>query len=97
MSSTHQPTLNAILELLTQHKTDLNAEIENYPPPIPACDTQFNYLMERRSKVYQELSQLKTLMNLSPADELDENSIVHFINSSDFIDESWLEEHQLLA
>ena len=95
MQSLYQPTLDAILELLTQQKTDLNAQIENYPPPIPACDTQFNYLMEKRSKVYQELSQLKTLMNLSHTDELDENSIAHFINSSDFIDKSWLEEHQL--
>lgn len=35
--------------------------IHSYPPPIPACDVQFNYLLEKRSRLAQELSRLNTL------------------------------------
>ncbi len=92
MQPSHHPTLQAIFERLTQHKTNLNMQIKNYPPPIPACDTQFNYLIEKRSIIYRELSQLKSLMNLSDADELNQDGMMNFIDSSQFIDDNWLEE-----
>ncbi|MEZ4715595.1 MAG: hypothetical protein R2851_05830 [Caldilineaceae bacterium] len=34
----------------------IRREISAYPPPIPACDAQFNYLLEQRNQVAQELS-----------------------------------------
>ncbi len=31
-------------------------EIRNYPAPIPACDAQFNYLLEEREALSSELA-----------------------------------------
>jgi hypothetical protein len=31
------------------------AEIRAYPPPIPACDAQFNWLLERRAEIERAL------------------------------------------
>jgi hypothetical protein len=33
-------------------------EIKNYPRPIPACDLQFNHLLERRASLSRELARL---------------------------------------
>ena len=33
-------------------------EIRSYPPPIPACDAQFNRLLELRRVLPQELARL---------------------------------------
>lgn len=35
-------------------------EISNYPPPIPACDEQFNYLLEKRDQLLRELARLRS-------------------------------------
>ena len=32
------------------------AEIRAYPPPIPACDAQFNWLLERRARIERALA-----------------------------------------
>ncbi len=34
------------------------AEIRTYPPPIPACDAQYNHLLERRQALSQALARL---------------------------------------
>ena len=34
-------------------------EIKNYPRPIPACDVQFNYLLEERAGISEELERLE--------------------------------------
>ena len=41
---------------LRSEKARIRREISAYPPPIPACDAQFNYLLEQRNRVAQELS-----------------------------------------
>lgn len=37
-----------------QHRLD--KEIKNYPRPIAVCDLQFNYLLEQRAGISQELN-----------------------------------------
>ena len=37
------------------------AEIRAYPLPIPACDAQFNYLLDLRRGLPEELRRLETL------------------------------------
>ena len=34
------------------------AEINAYPPPIPACDAQFDHLLERRDALSEALARL---------------------------------------
>lgn len=46
---------------LAPQREQVYAAIHSYPPPIPACDVQFNYLLEERSRLAQELSRLNTL------------------------------------
>ena len=38
-------------------------EIRSYPPPIPACDAQFNRLLELRRLLPQELARLDLAAN----------------------------------
>lgn len=37
-------------------------EIRNYPAPIPACDAQYNHLLDAREALTTELSRLRDLM-----------------------------------
>lgn len=57
----------ALSEELQRERERIYGEIHNYPPPIPACDAQFNHLIQQRSAVTQEL---RTVQNLpiSPLD-----------------------------
>ena len=34
-------------------------ELRRYPPTIPACDAQFNHLLEQRRQLSQELTRLE--------------------------------------
>ncbi|MCM3872359.1 MAG: hypothetical protein ND895_16880 [Pyrinomonadaceae bacterium] len=52
---------NRIKEHLETERHRVNEEIRNYPPPIPACDAQFNYLLEERVRILEELDRLKAL------------------------------------
>jgi hypothetical protein len=44
---------------LENKKRQIYEEVRNYPRPIPACDQQFNYLLEERARVEQELGRLE--------------------------------------
>lgn len=37
-------------------------EIRSYPAPIPACDAQYNFLLEQREALTDELHRLRELM-----------------------------------
>lgn len=41
---------------LEQQRVRIQEEIANYPPPITACDAQFNHLLEQRSRIARELA-----------------------------------------
>ena len=45
-------------EALEARRRELDAEIRDYPTPIPRCDAQFNHLMEERSRIARELQDL---------------------------------------
>jgi hypothetical protein len=47
-----------IRERLQAKKSQIAAEILAYPPPIPACDAQFNFLLEERARVTRLLREL---------------------------------------
>jgi hypothetical protein len=43
---------------LEHEKRRLHEEMREYPTPIPACDQQFNYLLEQRAGIAHELARL---------------------------------------
>lgn len=43
---------------LEQERHRIYEEIKNYPRPIPACDVQFNCLLEERAGISEELERL---------------------------------------
>lgn len=43
---------------IEKRRDEIFEQIKNYPMPIPACDEQFNYLLEVRARVSSELSNL---------------------------------------
>ncbi len=55
----------AIRDQLLAKQNQLYEEIANYPPPIPACDQHFNYLLEQRTAIALELRRQKALAEKS--------------------------------
>jgi hypothetical protein len=81
----------AVVELLWQEigiylemeKKRIFDEILSYPPPIPACDVQFNFLLEERAKISQELRRMR---EISENDANRIQSIREFIESCKYFD-----------
>jgi hypothetical protein len=48
----------ALRARLTQLREAVAAEIRAYPAPIPACDAQYNHLLERRAALAKALASL---------------------------------------
>lgn len=70
---------------LESERAQIYEEIRNYPPPIPACDLQFNHLLEERARISQELSQLDALSKESLTRRDYIKLIDEFIRSSSYI------------
>ncbi len=60
-------------------------EIRNYPAPIPACDAQFNYLLEEREALSSELARVRDFMNKDTDSEDARSSIDAFLNFSTYL------------
>ena len=61
-------------------------EIKNYPPPITACDQQFNYLLEQRDKISHELALVRQARAESLTRSDAARAIDEFLQSSCSID-----------
>lgn len=74
-------------EHLENARRSVLAEIRNYPPPIAACDQQFNYLLEQRDRIAGGLSRLAAIRRDNSARETDVNvkALIDFINASECI------------
>jgi hypothetical protein len=77
---------NKIRTQLENEKVRIYQAIGNYPPPIAACDQQFNYLLEEQIWISRELGRLNEAINASltigdPIQLIDE-----FIQSSSYVD-----------
>lgn len=60
-------------------------EIRTYPSPIPACDAQFNHLLEKRTRLSRELEGLHRIHEVLLSDASDMRQLQTFIESSEFI------------
>ena len=51
--------LESARQLLTIQKERIHELLRNYPTPVAGCDDQFNYLLEERDRIAQELAALE--------------------------------------
>ena len=57
------------------------------PTPIPRCDQQFNYLLERRERLFQELARLDDAERSSAVAKDVAARIEEFIDSMHYLDD----------
>lgn len=62
-------------------------EIHRYPSPIPACDAQFNYLLEKRGKLAKELNLIREIRDGITAGLDKSGALKVFLEKSEFIAE----------
>jgi hypothetical protein len=55
-----------LADQLDEARRSILAEIRSYPPPITACDQQFNYLLEQRDRITEDLGRLALLQGQNP-------------------------------
>ena len=84
--SVNQSIYQDLVSLLEAKKSQIVEEIHNYPPPIPACDAQFNYLLEQRDWLRVELNRLNQLNQLNDSDKSTQE-LSNFVKDSHFIHE----------
>ena len=67
---------------LELRRDQLCREIDDYPPPRPACDVHFNRLLEERSLVFQELARLDALLGEKLSSEQLAARLREFVSTS---------------
>jgi len=77
-------TIRAQLEA---KQNQIYEEITHYPPPIPACDQHFNYLLEQRTGIAQELRRQKALAEESLTSRDPAALIRAFVASSVYVND----------
>jgi hypothetical protein len=82
------PVWQMLREQLEAKQNQIYDDIANYPPPIPACDQHFNYLLEQRTGIAQELRQHKILAEESQKSQDPAASIMSFIESSVYVNDA---------
>lgn len=70
---------------LEGRKSQTLEEIQNYPPPIPACDQHFNYLLAERDNLGRELRRLEAYAKESLTGQDAGQLIDEFVQSSTYI------------
>lgn len=63
-------------------------EIRHYPPPIAACDQQFNHLLEQRDRIAAELSRLAALRDDPGRQDIEVKALDDFIAASPCLDDA---------
>ncbi|MBV7335998.1 hypothetical protein KFU94_48735 [Chloroflexi bacterium TSY] len=81
------PLWHEVREYLVNQKKQILQDIRDYPPPIPACDEQYNYLLEKRTTITREINQLTRLCEDGFEETKGLALLREFVSSSLFIDE----------
>lgn len=83
----HQPLdWEQIEALLSARLASVEEEIRDYPAPIPACDAQFNYLLEQRSQIPQAIARLRDAMQQPASTPQRQQALAAFVSACPFID-----------
>jgi hypothetical protein len=77
--------LRTIEEHLDNERRRIAAEITSYPSPIPACDAQFNHLLEQRERVAQDLERVGVLRAADRSSRAAVGRVVDLLANSPFI------------
>jgi hypothetical protein len=69
-----------------QQRHQIYEEMKNYPRPIPACDLQFNHLLEKRAGILREMDRLHEArtQGLERGGAL--NLLEEFVRASSYLD-----------
>lgn len=70
---------------LKEQKSRILSEMRGYPPPITACDAQFNHLLEQSDAIRAELRSYEELTAGGAEDEEARQALEEFIRSSVFL------------
>ena len=82
----------SIEAFLNEKLCTIKEEIRHYPAPIPACDAQFNYLLEQRSHLPQEIARVQGFKH--SALQTEARNILHtFIATCPYLDEVQLSRY----
>ncbi len=94
-------TANSAWAIIHRHLQEeihrVHDEIRNYPAPIPACDAQFNYLLEAREVLSSELARVREFMNKDTDTEDMRSSIDAFLSFSNYLGDSAKREIRALV
>jgi hypothetical protein len=81
-----QSAWNQIRTQLENEKDRIYQALANYPPPIAACDQQFNYLLEEQTQISREFVRLNEAMRASLMTKDAIRLMDEFIRSSSYLD-----------
>ena len=70
---------------LTRERERVLAELRAYPPAVPACDAQFNYLLEQRDGLGRELGRLDAILEADVDAQLKAQRLADFLRNSVFL------------
>lgn len=82
-----QSIWHEIKEQLAAKKQQVIAEINEYPPPIPACDQQFNFLLEERTRLTRLVREVDAVFTENLSDANSVTRLASFIDSLNDFDE----------
>lgn len=85
-----------IRQQLEEKRNEIVAKIRNYPPPITACDAQFNHLLEQRTAIRQELRRADTIQQQRVTSDDAQARLAEFIKSSQFLEETFAVSGQIV-
>lgn len=74
-----------IRQHLEAEKQRIFQEIRQYPPPIPACDVQFNSLLAERAAILQELGRVEEMLKQRLTDKGMIDLLDEFMHASRYV------------
>lgn len=77
-----------IRQHLEAEKQQIFQEIRHYPPPIPACDVQFNGLLAERAAILQALGRVESILQQGLTGEAAVGLLDDFLRTSPYVDDA---------
>jgi hypothetical protein len=97
--SVSESGLNILMELknyLQENRARIYEAIRIYPSPIPACDVQFNHLLEERARLSKELNLVDALLAKCYTGSVTKQALKELIAFSNHIDDEMVERLKVI-